>query len=169
MSKVIQEGNALSLERRYEMLRSTLADYLLLQVDTFIAGLGLRAVGPAMDVLTDKSAELKIRGIKEKTQGSAEGAVEALSQNLASSMGETFNSDYSVKRGDSFRSVTLSRCGCIESVLKNAETYGLTAEQVRSIFCGSCMSSYRKAATGLDLGFRGKLSSAGCVMNFSTK
>ncbi len=40
------------------MLRKTLAHYLLLQVSTFVTAFD--AVGPAMDILTDKKAELKV-------------------------------------------------------------------------------------------------------------
>ena len=151
------------------MLRRTLAHYLLLQVETFIAGAGLGAVGPAMDILASKSAELKVQAIREKGQATASDAADALSQNLAESMGETFDSDYSVKNGDSSRTVTLTRCGCIESILASAEPYGLTGPEVRSIFCGSCTQSYRKAASTLGLGFKGRLSREGCVMSFHTK
>ncbi len=151
------------------MLKNTLAHYLLLQVDTFITGAGFAAVAPAMNILTDKKAALKVREITERGQGTSKDAVNALSQNLADSMGETFNSDYDIETGDSFRTVTLGRCGCIESVVTQADAYNLTKPQVRSIFCGSCMSSYKKAAETLNLGFKGKLSREGCMMNFSTK
>ncbi len=151
------------------MLRKTLAHYLLLQVGTFVTAFGFDAVGPAMNILTEKKAALKVREIREKGQGKPEDAVKALSQNLADSMGETFNSDYDVETEDSFRTVTLGRCGCIESVVAQAETYGLTKPQARSIFCGTCMSSYKKAAGTLNLDFKGKLSREGCMMSFSTK
>ena len=151
------------------MLRKTLAGYLLLQVDTFITGLGKEAIGPAMNMLTDKSAQLKIQTITEKTRGNTEEAADLLSENLADSMGETFSSDYNITRNGSQRTVTLNRCGCIESVLENAHNYGLTGPEVRSIFCGSCIGSYKKAATSLELDFKGKLSKAGCYMSFSTK
>jgi len=151
------------------MLRKTLAHYLLLQVDTFITGMGFAAVAPAMNMLTDKKAALKVREITERGQEAPKDAVNALSQNLADSMGETFNSDYDIETGDSFRAVTLSRCGCIESVVAQADAFSLTKPQVRSIFCGSCMSSYKKAAETLNLGFKGKLSREGCMMSFSTK
>ncbi len=151
------------------MLRKTLAHYLLLQVGTFVTAAGFDAIGPAMNILTDKKAALKVSEIVENGQGSGIDAVKALSQNLADSMGETFNSDYDIETGDSSRTVTLSRCGCIESVTEQAETYGLTKPQARSIFCGTCMSSYKKAAGTLNLGFKGKLSREGCMMSFSTK
>ncbi len=169
MSKLIQRNRTRSSEERYEMLRNTLAHYLLLQVDTFITGVGFAAVAPAMNILTDKKAALKVREITERGQGAPKDAVNALSQNLTDSMGETFNSDYDIETGDSFRAVTLSRCGCIESVVAQADAFSLTKPQVRSIFCGSCMSSYKKAAETLNLGFKGKLSREGCVMSFSTK
>ncbi len=151
------------------MLRKTLAHYLLLQVGTFVTAFGFEAVGPAMDILTDKKAELKVREINGKGDAGPESAVKGLSQNLVDSMGETFNSDYEVEAGDSFRTVRLSRCGCIESVVDQAEMYGLTKVQARSIFCGTCMSSYKKAAETLNLGFKGSLSKEGCSMRFSTK
>ena len=169
MSKLIQRNRTRSSEERYDMLKKTLAHYLLLQVDTFITGLGFAAVAPAMNVLTDKKAALKVREITENGQGAPEDAVNALSQNLADSMGETFNSDYDIETGDSFRTVTLNRCGCIESVMAQSDEYHLTKPQVRSIFCGSCMSSYKKAAETLNLGFKGKLSREGCMMSFSAK
>src|SRR5213596_521293 len=166
MSKLIQSRQTRSLEERYELLRKTLAHYLLLQVGTFVGLAGFDAVGPAMNMLTNMKANLKVEEIKAKNQGSR---VEALSQNLAESMGETFASDYDIETGDGFRTVKLDRCGCIESVLAQAESYGLTKAQARSIFCGTCMSSYRKAAGTLEVSFKGKLRGAhGCSMSFST-
>ena len=169
LSKTIRLNSTRSLEEKYEMLRSKLADYLLLQVNTFIAGAGERAIGPAMEMLTEKSAEMKVQEIREKGQGQGQQAVNALSKNLADSMGETFNSDYSVDDADSSRTVTLSRCGCIESVLDTAHMYNMTAPRAKSIFCGACMNSYKKAASTLGLGFKGKLSEKGCAMSFSEK
>jgi len=157
------------LEQRYEKLRNTLAGYLLLQVDTFISGLGEKALGPAMNMFTEKSAEMKTRKIKEQGKGNGSEAVHALAGNLAESMGETFNSDYNVAKNGSVETVTLDRCGCIESIVENAETYGLTAKQARAIFCGSCMSSYRKTATSLGMGFKGRLSKEGCMMSFGSE
>ena len=149
------------------MLRKTLAHYLLLQVGTFVALAGFDAVGPAMSLLTDMKARLKVGEIRAKCEGSR---VEALSQNLAESMGETFDSDYDIEMGEGFRTVRLGRCGCIESVVAQAEAYGLTKAQARSIFCATCQSSYRKASETLGVGFKGKLSGAhGCSMSFSTK
>ncbi len=167
MSKTIQANRARSLEEKYEMLRSKLADYLLLQVNTFIAGAGETAIGPAMEMLTEKSAEMKVREIREKGQDQGKQAVRALSKNLADSMGETFNSDYGVDDTDSSRTVTLSRCGCIESILDTAHMYNMTAPRAKSIFCGACMNSYKKAASILDVGFKGRLSEKGCAMSFS--
>ena len=167
MSKLIQPKQSRSLEERYEMLRKTLAHYLLLQVGTFVAAAGFDAIGPAMDILTNMKAELKVQDIKAKSNGSK---VEALSQNLAESMGETFDSDYDIETGEGFRTVRLDRCGCIESVVTQAEAYGLTKAQARSIFCATCMSSYKKAAETLDIGFKGRLrGDHGCSMSFSTK
>lgn len=152
------------------MLRKTLAHYLLLQVGTFVKVVGLDAVGPAMEILTEKKADLKVREIVDKGEGTGMEAVKALSRNLAESMGETFSSHYGIEAGDSFRTVRLDRCGCIESVMAQAEEYGLTKAQARSIFCGTCMSSYKKAATSLNLGFKGRLSGEnGCAMSFSKK
>src|SRR6266852_6863461 len=167
MSKLIQSKRARSLDERYEMLRKTLAHYLLLQVGTFVGLAGFDAVGPAMNMLTDMKANLKVEEIKAKNQGSR---VEALSQNLAESMGETFASDYDVDTGDGVRTVKLDRCGCIESVVSQAESYGLTKVQARSIFCGTCIGSYKKAAETLEVGFKGRLrGDHGCSMSFSEK
>lgn len=152
------------------MLRKTLAHYLLLQVGTFVTAAGYNAIGPAMDILTDKKAELKVLDIRKKGQTSPEAALEAISDNLAESMGETFQSDYDVEIEDGTRTVKLSRCGCIESVKSEAGSYGLTQVQARSIFCGTCVSSYKKAAENLGLSFDGKLRGEhGCSMSFSTK
>ena len=151
------------------MLRGKLADYLLLQVNTFIAGAGERAIGPAMDLLTEKSAEMKVREARKNGQSHGAMAVNSLSKNLADSMGETFNSDYRVESEDSSSTVTLDRCGCIESVLETAGNYDMPWVQAKSIFCGACMSGYRKAASALGLGFNGKLSEKGCMMSFSEK
>jgi len=144
-----------------------LAHYLLLQVGTFVTAAGFEAIAPAMNILTDMKANLKVQDIKAKGQSSR---VEALSENLAESMGETFDSDYNVETGDGFRTVKLDRCGCIESVVSQAESYGLTKVQARSIFCGTCISSYKKAAEALDVGFKGRLrGDHGCSMSFSEK
>jgi hypothetical protein len=167
MSKLIQSKRTRSLAERYELLRKTLAHYLLLQVGTFVGLAGFDAVGPAMNMLTDMKANLKVEEIKANNQGDR---VEALSQNLAESMGETFASDYDIETGDESRTVRLDRCGCIESVLAQAEGYGLTKTQARSIFCSTCIGSYKKAAENLQLGFQGKLRGEhGCSMSFSKK
>jgi len=167
MATLTQPNRTRSLEERYEMLRKTLAHYLLLQVGTFVTAAGFDAIAPAMNILTDMKANLKVQDIKSKGQGSR---VQALSQNLADSMGETFDSDYEVEAGESSRTVKLDRCGCIESVVAQAEGYGLSKAQARSIFCGTCISSYKKAAEALDLGFKGRLrGDHGCSMSFSEK
>jgi hypothetical protein len=167
MSKLNQPKRARSLEERYEMLRKTLAHYLLLQVGTFVGLAGFDAVGPAMNMLTDMKANLKVEEIVAKGEGSR---VEALSQNLAESMGETFASDYDIETSDGTRTVKLDRCGCIESVLAQADAYSLTKPQARSIFCSTCIGSYKKAAETLQLGFQGKLRGEhGCSMSFSKK
>src|SRR5207244_11553333 len=70
MSKLIQSRQTRSLEERYELLRKTLAHYLLLQVGTFVGLAGFDAVGPAMNMLTDMKANLKVEEIKAKNQGS---------------------------------------------------------------------------------------------------
>src|SRR5437867_993687 len=169
LSKTVELDKAVSLEKKYEMLRSKLADYLLLQVNTFIAGAGERAIGPAMELLTEKSAEMKVREAQKKAQDSGKPPVDSLSKNLVESMGETFNSDYRVENKESSRTVILDRCGCIESVLETAATYDMTQVQAKSIFCGACMSGYRKAASTLGLEFKGRLSEKGCSMSFSEK
>jgi len=167
MATLTQHKRTRSLGERYEMLRKTLAHYLLLQVGTFVTAAGFDAIAPAMNILTDMKANLKVQDIKAKGQGSR---VEALSENLAESMGETFDSDYDVETGDGFRTVKLDRCGCIESVVSQAESYGLTKIQARSIFCGTCISSYKKAAETLEVGFKGRLrGDHGCSMSFSEK
>lgn len=167
MPKLIQSKKTRTLEERYQLLRKTLAHYLLLQVGTFVTSAGYDAIGPAMDILTDMKANLKVQDIKGKNQ---QDPVEALSENLAESMGETFNSDYDIETGDGFRMVKLDRCGCIESVVEQSEAYGLTKLQARSIFCGTCIGSYKKAAETLQLGFKGQLKGEhGCSMKFSTK
>jgi hypothetical protein len=164
MSKLIQPQKARTTEERYEMLRKTLAHYLLLQVGTFVGLAGFDAVGPAMNMLTDMKANLKVEDIKKR----AANPMEALSQNLAESMGETFASDYNVENGEASRTVNLDRCGCIESVLVQADSYDLTKAQARSIFCSTCIGSYKKAAETLHLGFQGRLRGEnGCSMSFS--
>src|SRR6059036_1946975 len=165
LSKTVELDKAVTLEKRYEMLRAKLADYLLLQVNTFIAGAGERAIGPAMELLTEKSAEMKVREAQKKAQDNGEPSVDSLSKNLVDSMGETFNSDYRVESKESSRTVILDRCGCIESVLDTAATYDMTQVQAKSIFCGACMSGYRKAASTLGLEFKGRLSEKGCSMS----
>ncbi len=156
-------------EEQYELLRKTLAHYLLLQVGTFVTAIGYDAIAPAMSILTDKKAELKVQEIR-KTNASGDAAVVALSDSLAESMGETFQSDYETQVGNGLRTVNLHRCGCIESVTAQAEDYALTRQQARSIFCGTCVGSYKKAAEGLGLGFDAKLvGEHGCKMSFSTK
>jgi hypothetical protein len=167
MATLTQQKVTRSLAERYEMLRKTLAHYLLLQVGTFVTAAGFDAIAPAMNILTDMKANLKVQDIKGKGH---QNGVEALSQNLAESMGETFDSDYEVETGDGSQTVKLDRCGCIESVVSQAESYGLTKVQARSIFCGTCMSSYKKAARSLEVGFKGRLRGEyGCSMSFSKK
>src|SRR3989440_13026909 len=95
MATLTQPKRVRSMGERYEMLRKTLAHYLLLQVGTFVTAAGFDAIAPAMNILTDMKANLKVQDIKSKNQGSR---VEALSKNLADSMGETFNSDYEIER-----------------------------------------------------------------------
>lgn len=153
----------MSIEKRYELLRKSLAHYLLLQVSTFIHGAGLEAIKPAMEILTQKSADLKTQAIQNKSDD----PVEALSQNLAISMGDTFNSDYTVEKKGRSRSVTLRECGCIRSIMESSEDYGLSKPLAKSIFCGACMNGYRKSSLALKVGFKGKLSEAGCNMTFS--
>ncbi len=169
LSKTVELDKAVTLEKRYEMLRGKLADYLLLQVNTFIAGAGERAIGPAMELLTEKSAQMKVREAQKKARDNGKPPVDSLSKNLVDSMGETFNSDYRVESKESSRTVILDRCGCIESVLETAATYDMTRVQAKSIFCGACMSGYRKAASTLGLEFKGRLSEKGCSMSFSEK
>src|SRR5438128_5926163 len=134
MSNLTHSKRPRSLEERYELLRKTLAHYLLLQVGTFVGLAGFDAVGPAMNMLTDMKANLKVEEIKARGEGSR---VEALSQNLAEGMGETFASDYDIETGDGFRSVKLDRCGCIDSVLAQAASYGLAKRQARAISCST--------------------------------
>ena len=169
MPETTLDNTSVTAEERYRMLRSSLAHYLLLQVGTFIDGMGQEAVAPAMEILTQKSADLKVRKIKEKGSTGPEDAMVAISRNLEVSMGETFKSDYGVTESDSSRTVTLRECGCIKSIVDISDEYGLSSPRARSIFCGACMNSYRKATTILELGFQGQLSKEGCFMKFSTK
>lgn len=170
MTQQLDTKRSRTLEERYELLRKTLAHYLLLQVGTFVTAVGYDAIKPAMEILTNKKAELKVQEIRKNSLTSPEAALKALSDNLAESMGETFQSDYDTEIGDGVRTVRLDRCGCIESVTTQAEAYGLARGQARSIFCGTCIGSYKKAAEGLALGFNGRLKGQhGCSMSFSTK
>lgn len=169
MSEAATNNAPVTIEERYKMLRRSLAHYLLLQVGTFIDGAGQEAVGLAMEILTQKSADLKVRKIDEKGNTGPKDAMVAISHNLEESMGKTFKSDYNVTENESSRTVTLKECGCIKSIMDVSDEYGLSKPQVRSIFCGACMNSYRKAATILELGFQGRLSKDGCFMKFSTK
>src|SRR5881409_761416 len=77
MATLTQSKRTRRLEERYEMLRKTLAHYLLLQVGTFVTAAGFDAIAPAMNILTDMKANLKVQDIKSKGQGSR---VEALSR-----------------------------------------------------------------------------------------
>jgi hypothetical protein len=170
MPELVEVKHNRTLAEQYQLLKKTLAHYLLLQVGTFVTAVGYDAIGPAMEILTEKKAELKVLEIRKKGQTGPRAALEALSDNLAESMGETFQSDYDTETGDGSRTVRLHRCGCIESVTAEAESHGLTRAQARSIFCGTCMSSYKKAAKSLELDFSGKLSGEhGCSMSFSTR
>src|SRR3989454_12223561 len=126
MATLTQPKRVRSMGERYEMLRKTLAHYLLLQVGTFVTAAGFDAIAPAMNILTDMKANLKVQDIKSKSQGSR---VEALSQNLADSMGETFDSNYHIQVEDGARKIKLDPCSCLESVVAKAETYGLNKLQ----------------------------------------
>src|SRR5437867_7775615 len=91
-SAVVERRRARGLEERYEMLRKTLAHYLLLQVGTFVAAFGFDAVGPAMNTLTDKKAELKVLEVNRNGGvGGSEQAAKRLSRNLRDRSGGTFN------------------------------------------------------------------------------
>ena len=169
MSFLPQKNTEATTEERYRMLKSSLANYLLLQVSTFIDGAGINAVSPAMEILTQKSAELKARRIRENGSRNLKESMVGLSNNLAESMGETFQSDYAVSEEENKRTVNLKECGCIKSVLEISDNYGINKPQARSIFCGSCINSYKKTAGILKLGFDGRLTQDGCVMSFSAK
>ena len=161
-----RKGNGfVGLEVRYELLKKSLARYLLLQVSTFIHGFGQDAIKPAMEILTQKTVDLRVQEIKKSGENPAEG----LARNLAVSMGDTFNSDYTVERKGQARSVSLNTCGCIKSTLDNAEDYGISKPLAKSIFCGACMNGYRKSAEALNVGFKGRLSETGCNMTFSSQ
>src|ERR1700746_2836345 len=120
-----------NLAEQYALLRKTLAHYLLLQVGTFVSAFGADAIGPAMEILTNKKAELKVQEIRKRSNDGANAAAEALGDSLAESMGETFRSDYDIETGNGFKTVNLRVCGCIESVTAQAEDYGLTQAQAR--------------------------------------
>src|SRR2546422_7831453 len=117
MATLTQPKRIRSMGERYEMLRKTLAHYLLLQVGTFVTAAGFDAIAPAMNILTDMKANLKVQDIKSKSQGSR---VEALSQNLADSMGETFNSDYEIEMEEGSQNVKHYRCGYLGYVVAKA-------------------------------------------------
>src|SRR2546428_13297587 len=90
-SAVVEKRRARGLEERYEMLRKTLAHYLLLQVGTFVAAFGFDAVGPAMNTLTDKKAELKVLEVNRNGgAGGSEQAVKKGSQNTVDWIGGNF-------------------------------------------------------------------------------
>src|SRR3989454_12597522 len=98
MSKLIQPKQSRSLEERYEMLRKTLAHYLLLQVGTFVAAFGFDAVGPAMNTLTDKKAELKVLEVNRNGGGGgSEQAGKKVSPKIVCNIGETFQSHFLVE------------------------------------------------------------------------
>src|SRR5437867_12606904 len=126
MSKLIHAKQTRTLEERYEMLRKTLAHYLLLQVGTFVTAAGFDAIAPAMNILTDMKANLKVQYIKSKKQWSR---VEALSQNLSDSMGETFTSDYEIEAEEGSRTVRMDGSGCIDDVVSLGNAYGPTKPQ----------------------------------------
>jgi hypothetical protein len=153
----------MSLEERYELLKKSLARYLLLQVSTFIHAFGLDAIRPAMEILTQKTVDLRVQAVKSNGGDPAE----ELARNLAISMGDTFNSDYTVEEKGQARSVSLNQCGCIKSTLENSEDYGIAKPLAKSIFCGACMNGYRKSAEAFSVGFKGKLTETGCNMTFS--
>src|SRR2546426_9716425 len=93
-SAVVEKRRARGLEERYEMLRKTLAHYLLLQVGTFVAAFGFDAVGPAMNTLTDKKAELKVLEVNRNGGGGgAEQAGKKRSRELDDNNGGAFYSD----------------------------------------------------------------------------
>ena len=70
MATLTQHRRTRSLGERYEMLRKTLAHYLLLQVGTFVTAAGFDAIAPAMNILTDMKANLKVQDIKAKSRRS---------------------------------------------------------------------------------------------------
>src|SRR2546426_8494984 len=97
-SAVVEKRRARGLEERYEMLRKTLAHYLLLQVGTFVAAFGFDAVGPAMNTLTDKKAELKVLEVNRNGGGGgSEHGGKKVSPKLVCNIGETFQSHFLVE------------------------------------------------------------------------
>lgn len=150
------------MDERYALLKKSLARYLLLQVSTFIQSFGQDAIKPAMEILTQKAVDLRVQEVKRSGVNPAEG----LADNLAVSMGDTFNSDYTVEEKGQTRSVSLNQCGCIMATLENSEDYGIPKPLAKSIFCGACMTGYRKSAEALSVGFKGKLNERGCNMTF---
>src|SRR5260370_16906461 len=95
MSKLIQPKQTRKLEERYEMLRKTLAHYLLLQVGTFVGLAGFDAVVPAMNILTDMKANLKVEEIKANNN---ESKLETLSHNFPETIPDTFATDYDIQK-----------------------------------------------------------------------
>src|SRR3989442_2399010 len=99
-SAVVEKRRARGLEERYEMLRKTLAHYLLLQVGTFVAAFGFDAVGPAMNTLTDKKAELKVLEVNRNGGGGGSDEVaEKISPKAVCMIGESFVSGFLVQAG----------------------------------------------------------------------
>src|SRR5205807_9617614 len=68
MATLTQPKRIRSMGERYEMLRKTLAHYLLLQVGTFVTAAGFDAIAPAMNILTDMKANLKVRKSKVRNK-----------------------------------------------------------------------------------------------------
>ena len=152
-----------SVEKRYSRLRQRLGHYLLLQAYTFIETSGQGEISTAMRKLIEKSAELKVERIKDRPPNEY---TVALSEDLATNMGETFDSRYHVERDGGNSKVVLEECGCIMSVMQGSAEFNLDPHLTRSIFCGSCMGGYREATEKLGLKFKGKLTDSGCMMSF---
>lgn len=153
----------LSIEEKHGLLKERLAHYLLLQVHTFLNTSGKSGVPPAMKRLVEKAAEIKVERARSPTSASYS---EALGWDLVTHMGEAFDSRYRVIEEQSGLRVTLDECGCISSIIKLRGGFDLGEHECKAIFCGSCMGGYRAAADKLGLRFEGRLSDAGCAMEF---
>jgi hypothetical protein len=153
------------LSNKYDEIKDEMSYYLLLQAYAFLKTSGNRDIAVARRYLSKKASETTIWEAKIFP---GDLYTEALGHSVAKHMGDAFNSKYDIQVGRDYFRVILEDCGYIGCILKHAPQFDIEESSCRTIFCGSCLDSYRLSAKKLGLKFHSSISHLGCQMTFST-